>query len=266
MFEFLLYALIAGTMLAITAAPLGCFIIWRKMAYFGDAIAHSALLGVVLGLSWQLPITLAIIPIALAIAFLLSVVSEKSRFSSDTLLGIFAHGGLALGVTVMALTPNLQVDLMAYLFGDILAVTLQDMVIIYGAALMVLTSLWRYNQAFILMTLSEDMARIRGLNIDFYRLYLMLLIALTVAVSIKLVGLLLITSLLILPAAIARFLTHTPLQMMGVSIIAALLMMVGGLFGSVHFDIPSGPAIVLVGVVIFIALAVIGRVRRKIQN
>ena len=261
-YQFFIHALLAGGMLAVATAPLGCFVIWRKMAYFGDAIAHSALLGVVMGLLWQIPITLAIIPIALAAALLLSLANENSRFSSDTLLGILAHGGLALGITIMALTPNLQVDLMAYLFGDILAVTPHDLVVIYITASLVLASLWLGWRKFILITLNESLARVQGINARRYRLWLMMLIALTVAISIKLIGLLLITSLLILPAATARFLAKTPSQMALVAVAVALMMVVTGLFGSLKWDTPSGPAIVLAGVFYFALMAGISRLRR----
>ena len=168
-YDFFLHAMLAGIMLSVSAAPLGCFVVWRKMAYFGDAIAHSALLGVVIGLLWQLPLTLAIVPVACAVALLLAVANEKSRFSSDTLLGILAHGGLALGVTIMAMVPGLQVDLMAYLFGDILAVSSVDLVVIYMLAAVVLLVLWWRWRAFVLMTLNEELAKVQGVDVRRHR-------------------------------------------------------------------------------------------------
>jgi len=262
-YDFFLHAMLAGIMLSVSAAPLGCFVVWRKMAYFGDAIAHSALLGVVIGLLWQLPLTLAIVPVACAVALLLAVANEKSRFSSDTLLGILAHGGLALGVTIMAMVPGLQVDLMAYLFGDILAVSSVDLVVIYMLAAVVLLVLWWRWRAFVLMTLNEELAKVQGVDVRRHRLVLMLLIALTVAISIKLVGLLLITSLLVLPAASARFFSSTPVQMAIFAGVIALFMVVGGLFGSLAFDTPSGPSIVLVGTMLFALLALVGKSKKR---
>ena len=260
-YDFFVHALLAGIMLAFATAPLGCFVVWRKMAYYGDALAHSALLGVVMGLLWQVPLILAIAPIAIAIALILGFASEKSRLSSDTLLGIIAHGGLALGVTVMALTPDLQVDLMAYLFGDILAVTRDDLILIYLLATVVLATLWLRWRALILITLNEDMAKVQGVNVRQSRILLMLLIALTVAISIKLVGLLLITSLLILPAAIARFFSSTPPKMAMMAVIFALIMVTGGLSVSFQLDTPSGPTIVLIGVVLLIIVSLFKRKR-----
>lgn len=255
MADFMFLSLVAGVLLAISAAPLGCFVVWRRMAYYGDALAHSALLGVVIGLFWEIPLTLAIVPIAVAIAFLLSFADEKTRLSSDTLLGIIAHGGLALGITIMAMTPSLQVDLMAYLFGDILAVTVSDILIIATLASSVIAVLWTQWRSFVLMTLNEDLATVQGIKVKRQRFLLMLLVALTVAMSIKLVGLLLITSLLILPAATARFVAHTPPQMAVVSVIIALSMVVIGLLSSFQWDTPSGPSIVLMGVSLFTTFA-----------
>ncbi len=258
-YEFFIHALLAGAMLALATAPLGCFVVWRKMAYYGDALAHSALLGVVMGLLWEIPLILAIVPIAVSIALVLGFASEKSRLSSDTMLGIIAHGGLALGVTVMAMTPNLQVDLMAYLFGDILAVTSDDLIVIYLLATTVLIALWLRWRALILITLNEDMAKVQGVNVRQNRILLMLLIALTVAISIKLVGLLLITSLLILPAAVARFFSATPPKMAFIAVLIALIMVIGGLSASLQLDTPSGPTIVLVGVMLFLGASLIKR-------
>lgn len=250
-YDFFIHALLAGIMLSLATAPLGCFVVWRKMAYYGDALAHSALLGVVMGLLWQVPLILAIVPIAAIIALILGFANEKSRLSSDTLLGIMAHGGLALGVTIMALIPSLQVDLMAYLFGDILAVTSDDLILIYILATIVLITVWLRWKPLILITLNEDMAKVQGINVRQNRILLMLLIALTVAISIKLVGLLLITSLLILPAAISRFYSHTPSKMAITAVLIAFVMVVGGLVTSFHWDTPSGPSIVLVGILLF---------------
>ncbi len=262
-FDFFVYALLAGIMLAIATAPLGCFVVWRRMAYFGDTIAHSALLGVVMGLLWEIPLIYAILPIALSIGLVLGVVSEKSRFSSDTLLGILAHGGLALGVVIMAMTPDLQVDLMAYLFGDILAVNGDDLMTIYLLASFVLFALWYRWREFLMVTMNEELATVQGINTRYYRIALMLLVALTVAISIKLVGLLLITSLLILPAATARFFSNTPVQMATYATCFALLTVISGLFASFAWDTPSGPSIVLVGVSVFAILAVFSRIKRK---
>ncbi len=249
--SFFFYAFAAGALLSLSTAPLGCFVIWRKMAYFGDALAHSALLGVVLGLLWQIPLIIAILPISISIAIIIALTNQHSRFSSDTLLGITAHGGLALGVVIMAMIPQLQVDLMAYLFGDILAVNQTDLLFIALLSISVITTLILNWKSLILITLNEDVALVSGVNVKQKRLLLMILMALTVAISIKLVGLLLITSMLILPAAIARFYVNNPPQMAIISTFSAICMVAFGLLSSYYMDTPSGPSIVLIGAILF---------------
>ncbi len=250
--DFFLNALLAGIMLAFVAAPLGCFVVWRRMAYFGDAVAHSALLGVVLGISFNIQILLAIVPIAVLMALVLSTLQHGTRFSTDTLLGILAHLGLALGVTALALNPSITVDLMAYLFGDILAVSAQDLMLMYVMAALIVFVLWLRWRQFMLLTVNEDLAAISGINVKANRLLLMLMIAVTVAISIKLVGLLLITSMLILPAATARYYSRSPHQMVFTAIFLAVLDVCGGLYTSFLWDTPSGPSIVLMAGALFI--------------
>lgn len=258
--DFFLHAMLAGVMLAVIAAPLGCFVVWRRMSYFGDAVAHSALLGVVLGVSFDIPLLLAIVPVAVLMALLLNKLESGTRLSTDTLLGILAHIGLALGVTLLALTPHITVDLMAYLFGDILAVSSDDLMAMYILASMILFLLWLYWKPLVMMTVSEELARVRGVNIERYRLLLMLMIAVTVAVSLKLVGLLLITSMLILPAAIARYYSRSPLQMVVLAVFVALIAIGGGLYSSFLWDTPTGPSIVLMAGALFISASLSNRV------
>jgi len=250
--DFFAHALIAGLILSVVAAPLGCFVVWRGMAYFGDAVAHSALLGVVIGLTLDVPVILTIVPVAVLVALLLTQLQHGTQFSSDTLLGILAHMGLALGVILLALSPEIRIDIMAYLFGDILAVSASDLLGMYFMAAVILFILWLRWRPFILITINPDMARVQGIRVERYRLLLMLMIALTVALSIKLVGLLLITSMLILPAATARYYARGPLQMVIMATILAMMSVSGGLFSSFLWDTPSGPSIVLMAGMLFI--------------
>jgi zinc transport system permease protein len=243
--SFFLHALIAGVLLAVSAAPLGCFVLWRRMAYFGDAVAHAALLGVVLGVSFKIPVMLAVVPVALLMAFLLQRIGQRGRFSADTLLGILAHLGLALGVTLLALDEHNTVDISAILFGDILAVSATDLLIMTGLSAIVLLTLWRCWMPLVAITVSEELARIRGIQVERCRLLLMLLIALTVAIAMKLVGLLLVTSMLIMPAATARAYARSPLEMVLMAALIAVLNVGAGLGASFVFDTPSGPSIVL---------------------
>lgn len=257
------HALIAGILLSLATAPLGCFVVWRKMAYLGDALSHAALIGIVLGLVWHIPISLSIIPVSVGVSLLLMLTGQRSRLSSDTLLGVFAHGGLALGMVAMALLPNVPVDMMGYLFGDILAVTTQDLVFMYMLSGFVLITLWLKWRSFMLLTLHEDIAKLNGIGIRRHRFWLMMLIALTVALSIKLVGLLLVTSMLVVPAAAARFVSRTPPQMAWLATVISILTVFLGLSASLELDIPSGPAMVATAVLVFVVIAIISSLGRK---
>ena len=261
-FDFFVHALIAGAILAIVAAPLGCFVVWRGMAYFGDAVAHSALLGVVIGLSLEVPIMFTIVPVAVVVALLLTRLQVGTQFSTDTLLGILAHMGLALGVVMLALNPQIRIDITAYLFGDILAVSAQDLVGMYALAVIIILLLWFRWRQFLLITLNEDIARVHGVAVQRYRLLLMMMVALTVALSIKLVGLLLITSMLILPAATARYYARSPVAMMLMAVLLALMSVGGGLFSSFLWDTPSGPSIVLMAGILFLVAYVSHKMTR----
>lgn len=252
MADFFIHALIAGLILACMTAPLGCFVVWRGMSYFGDAIAHSALLGVVLAILFEMPMIFTIIGVAILMALLLTMLQRETQFTTDTLLGMLAHLALASGVVVLALNQSVRLDLMVYLFGDILAVSPHDLLGMYILASVILMILWMKWRRFMLITLHEDIARIEGVQVERYRLLLMLMVALTVALSIKLVGLLLVTSMLILPAATARYYARSPVQMALVAMTLSVLSVLGGLTGSFVWDTPSGPSIVLMAGALFL--------------
>ncbi len=249
--EFLLRALLAGVGVAMIAGPLGSFIVWRRMAYFGDTLAHSALLGVALGFLWGVNVTAAIIVVCAALSVLLVLMQHQRYLASDTLLGILAHGTLSLGLVAVAFLPRLRLDLVSLLFGDILAVTRMDLVGIYGggvAAAIVLAAIWR---PLLAITVHEDLARVEGVPVVAVRLIYMLLIAVVIAVALKIVGVLLITSLLIIPAAAARRFAATPEQMAGLAVAAGILAVLLGLSGSWVWDTPTGPSIVVAATALF---------------
>ena len=243
--DFLLYALIAGLGLALVAGPLGSFVVWRRMAYFGDTLAHSALLGVALGMLLQINLTLAVTAGCVLLAVLLVAMQNRKWLASDTLLGSLAHSTLSLGLVVLALTESVRVDLLAYLFGDLLAITRGDLAWMLGglAIVMVLLAwLWR---PLLSVTVHEELARVEGLPVSGIRLALMLLIAIVIAVAMKVVGVLLITSLLIIPPAAAQRHARTPEQMaLGASALGCLAVL-GGLALSWNLDTPAGPSIVV---------------------
>ena len=255
--DFLVYALLAGLALALVAGPLGSFVVWRRMAYFGDTLSHSALLGVALGMLLDINLTLAVTVGCVLIAVLLVALQHKEWLASDTLLGILAHSTLSLGLVVLALTENVRVDLMAYLFGDLLAITATDLAWMLGGLLIVLvlmSMLWR---SLLSITVHEELARVEGLPVTAIRLALMLLIAIVIAVAMKVVGVLLITSLLIIPPAAAQRHARTPEQMaLGASVLG-MLAVLGGLALSWQLDTPAGPSLVVCAAGMFmLALAI----------
>lgn len=260
--DFFVRALVAGAGVALAAGPLGCFIVWRRMAYFGDTVSHSALLGVTLGFLIDVNLTLAVFVVAGLVALGLMVMQRANTLSSDAILGILSHSTLAVGLVIVAFMTWLRIDLMAYLFGDILAVTQRDILIIYAgaaAALAVLAAIWTRLLA---DTVSYDLARAEGLRPEAARFIFMLLVAAVVAMTMKVVGILLITALLIIPAAAARNFAATPETMAAVAAGIGVLGVAAGLHGSLHLDTPAGPTIVVAAMALFLAsLAVRGVVR-----
>lgn len=251
MADFILRALLAGLLVAIIAGPLGCFVVWRRMSYFGDTLAHSALFGVSLGLLMDFSLELAVIIACLGLAVLLVVMENRRELSTDTILGILAHSSLALGLVLISFTDN-QVNLMAYLFGDLLTVSAGDLAWIGGAVVMVIGLLAFNWNKLLTITLHEELAQVEGLNVIRVRLLLMLLVALIVAVSMKVVGVLLITSLLIIPPSAARVFARTPESMAAMASVTGCGAVCLGLAASWFWDTPTGPSIVLAASVLFI--------------
>ena len=223
MIELLLPGWLAGMMLACAAGPLGSFVVWRRMSYFGDTLAHASLLGVAFGLLLNVNPFYAVIAVTLLLAGGLVWLEKRPHLAIDTLLGIMAHSALSLGLVVVSLMSNVRVDLMAYLFGDLLA-----------------------------MTISPDLAFVDGVKLQRVKLLLMLVTALTIGVAMKFVGALIITSLLIIPAATARRFARTPEQMAAVAVGVGMLAVTGGLTFSAFYDTPAGPSVVLCAAVLFI--------------
>lgn len=252
MIDFLLYALLAGLGVALVAGPLGCFVVWRRMAYFGDTLAHSALLGVSIGvlLNINLSITVAAIPLLLALC--LVYLEQRGVLSLDTLLGILSHSALATGLVLISLLPDVRIDLMSLLFGDLLSVTLKDLWVIYGVATTVVALLLVLWKPLINITVHADLAEVEGVRVSAVRTALMLITALVIAIAMKIVGVLLITALLIIPAATARRLSNTPEQMAFTASGIAMLTVVLGLAMSWYWDTPAGPSVVVCAALLFL--------------
>jgi zinc transport system permease protein len=249
--DFFTRAILAGLGIAAITGPLGCFVVWRKLAYFGDTLSHAALLGVALSLLFSVHITLAVFVMSLAVALALLALQKRSALSSDALLGMLSHGSLAIGLLALAFMTWVRFDLMGLLFGDLLTVTKTDIVVIYvGGAFVLAAIVWAWKPLFA-VTVNRDLAVAEGYNAAAYDILLMLLLAAVVAVSIKIVGVMLITSLLIIPAGAARRLSTGPVMMALLSIVVGGLAVLGGLYASLNFNTPSGPSIVVVALVLF---------------
>ncbi len=249
--DFLVRAMLGGIGVALAAGPLGCIMVWRRMAYFGAAISHSALLGVVLGFLVGLNPTVGIILFCLLLAVLLFMLERRKVLPMDTLLGIIAHGSLAMGLVAVSYMDRLRIDLMGYLFGDILAIGVTELYLIYGLVVLTMVTVWRIWRPLLAITVNEDLAAVEGVAVGRIHLTYMLLIAAIIGVGMKVVGILLIISLLIIPAATARRVSGTPERMAVFAVIFGVAAVLAGLYGSFKLDVPTGPAIVVVASLIF---------------
>lgn len=250
--DFIWRALLAGMGLVLIAGPLGCFIVWRRMAYFGDALSHSALLGVSVGVLLGISINISTIMVALLMAVLMLVMQKRRQLGQDTLLGIFSHTALALGLIVLSFLENVRVDLMAYLFGDILTVSNAQLWFIGVMVMLVLTTLLLIWRPLLSIAVDEDMARVEGVNVGLISMIYLLMLALLVAIAMKIVGILLITAMLIIPAATARQFARTPAHMVLLASALGLVAVVLGLAMSLNWDTPTGPSMIIVASALFI--------------
>lgn len=251
--DFMVRALLAGIGVAAVSGPLGCFVIWRRMAYFGDTMSHSALLGVALALLLEVDTTIGVFAITTVVALALIVLQRQSALPPDALLGILSHSTLAVGLVVVGFMTWLRVDLISFLFGDILSVSTTDVVWVWAGGAAILAAIAAQWRPLLAATVSPDIARAEGMAPERSRLVFMLLMAAVIAFAMKIVGILLITSLLIIPAAAARPLAGTPERMAVLASVIGALAVVAGLMGSLHFDTPSGPSIVVAALVLFLA-------------
>ena len=250
--DFFSRALIAGIGVAVVAGPLGCFIVWRRLAYFGDTLSHAALLGVALGFLLEINFTIAVFVVSALVSLSLLALQRRATLSSDSLLGLLSHSALALGLVVLAFMTWVRIDLMGILFGDILAVSVMDIAVIYGGGLLVLSVLAYNWHALFATTVNRELAEAEGLHPERANFIFMLLMATVIAIAMKIVGVLLITAMLIIPAATARRFASGPEQMAVLASIIGAASVVGGLFGSLEWDTPSGPSIVVAAVLIFV--------------
>ena len=251
--DFIYRALMASIGVSVIAGSLGCFVIWKRLSYFSDSISHSALLGVALGLATGLGINFGLVIVGGLFAILIVILQQKDFWSSDAVLGIFSHISLSLGIVVLGFIGDQNTDYFSYLFGDILSITSKDIYWIFSVMIVVVCLLVFNWKKLLLLTLNEELAKAEGLNKTFYELLFMFLIALAVSVSVQIVGVLLITSLLIIPPAIARIFSNSPVTMIFSSMLVSIFAVILGLYSSIALDLATGPAIVItLGVLFFI--------------
>ena len=250
--DFFIRALLAGVGVAIVTGPLGCFVIWRRLSYFGDTLSHSALLGVTMAYSFDLNIAFSVFIISSVLALILIQLQKKTNLPGDALLGLLAHSSLAVGLVVIGFLTFIRFDIMGLLFGDILAVTTNDILTIWIGGALILIILKLIWKPLFASTVNYELAQAEGLNPDRAKAIFTILMAGIIAISIKMVGLLLITGMLIIPAAMARNISDSPTKMVLFSIIGGLLSVIIGLFSSLEFNASSGPSIIAAALFLFI--------------
>jgi len=250
--DFLFKALIGGIGVAVVAAPIGCFLVWRRMAYFGDTMAHSALSGIALGYLLGLAPMVGVFATSVMIAVFLSALQKRKTVTSDTLLGIFSHGALAIGILAITLMEGRRFDIMSTLFGDILAINNTDIITLYSGGGVVLALLLYFWRKLLSFTVNEELAFVEGVPVGFMNLLLLIMLALVVAIAMKIVGILLVTSLMIIPAASIRQLSKTPEQMAIFATFSGIIAVISGIGLAFQLDMPPGPTIVVSALILFI--------------
>ncbi|HLR17206.1 MAG TPA: zinc ABC transporter permease subunit ZnuB [Alcanivoracaceae bacterium] len=252
MIELLLPALLAGLAIALVAGPMGSFVVWRRMAFFGDTLAHGSLLGAAFGLAVGMSLYPAVIVCCVVLALVLTALQQQRFIANDTLLGIVAHTTLALGIVALSLLPGVKVDLFGFLFGDLLAVSMREAAFLWAGAAFIFVVLalnWRH---LLSITVNEELARVEGVPVTLARTLLMVLLALLIAGALRTVGVLLITSLLVIPPAAARRFSSTPEKMAALASVLGACSVAGGLTMSWFADTPVGPSIVIAAAGLFI--------------
>ncbi len=248
--EFIIQIIIAAIGISLITSALGCFVIWKKMAYFGDSLAHASLLGIAIGILFSIDINLMILATTILFAVILGFLQNRNFLSNDALLGILAHGGISLAMIIISFS-HANFDLEGFLFGSLLFVENKDILLIYLALFIIYPIIFLNWQKFILLTLNSDIACSMGINPAKYRMIFTILIALTITITIKITGVLLVTSLLIIPASISRIISKSPNQMLLFSTIISVFSSILGSILSYQFDLILGPTIITITIIIF---------------
>ena len=264
--DFFIRALIAGVGIAIVVGPLGCFVIWRRLSYFGDTLSHSALLGVTLAYSFSLNISLSVFIISAVVALLLINLQKRTKLAGDSLLGLLAHSTLAIGLVLIGFLSYIRFDLMGLLFGDILAVTIEDIALVWVGGFVILGILYFIWKSLFSATVNYDLSAAEGMKPEVSNFIFTLLLAGVIALSIKMIGALLITGLLLIPAATARNISNSPNQMVFLATLVGIISVIAGLFTSLELNTSSGPTIIVVALILFIISLIPLEIKGQLQK
>ena len=249
---FFLRALVAGILLAVAASFVGVFVVLRRISFFGDAVGHFAFTGIALGFLVGINPILAAVVFSILIALGIGYLDERSTLASDTTIGVFFAGAVAFGIFLIGLLTGYRADLFQYLFGDILAITTSDILtaaVLLGAVLLITAFIWR---PLIAATFNRDLARVYDIPVRRAEYLFLVLLATVASLSIKTVGILLVTALLIVPAAAAKNVSKSFRQLLTLTVAISLVSVVGGLLGSYYWNTASGPTIVLTSLFFFV--------------
>ena len=264
--DFFIRALGAGVGIANVVGPLGCFVIWRRLSYFGDTLSHSALLGVTLAYSFSLNISLSVFIISAVVALLLINLQKRTKLAGDSLLGLLAHSTLAIGLVLIGFLSYIRFDLMGLLFGDILAVTIEDIALVWVGGFVILGILYFIWKSLFSATVNYDLSAAEGMKPEVSNFIFTLLLAGVIALSIKMIGALLITGLLLIPAATARNISNSPNQMVFLATLVGIISVIAGLFTSLELNTSSGPTIIVVALILFIVSLVPLEIKGQLQK
>lgn len=254
--SFLLNALVGGLIIAAMSGLLGSFVLWKNMAYFGDALSHSALLGITIGILFHLNLTIAVTLVAIIFAIVFS--KNTSRYSNDTVLGVISYSALSLAIIINSY-KKVKMDLISYLFGDILAIHYNDIIYLVLCTIIISTWIYRNWSELVMLSICEEYLHASGGNVRHIKLGFALILALFIATSFKIVGILLITAMLIIPAASALAISRSPTQMVRLAMLIGSFSCVSGIAFSFYFDAPTGPSIVVSSLLCFIATNILRR-------
>ena len=259
---FIIRGIVAGIAVALISGLVGCFVVWRRLSYYGESIAHSSLLGAGIGILIGIGINFGVVFICLLFGILFLWLQQSKALSSDTLLGVLAHFALAVGIIVISFN-KIKIDLHAFLFGDILTVSITDIWGMYIGVLIAITLILSNWSSLLLVTLDEDLAKSEGINPLYINILLTTIMTIVVALSLQIIGLLLITAMLIIPAATARRLVNSPEGMVIVATLIGIFSVVFGIYLSVEMDLPSGPSIVVVSSILFFVSHMFGLIAKN---